>query len=68
MRERCASRARRPRESEASLQYSLGLPVTAGRVAVPAQWLRDWAVQAQITLELLAPEGPQRKETCRDHP
>ena len=46
---------------EASLHFALGLPVDGGRVAVPQQWLKDWRVQAQITLELLAPEGPQRK-------
>ena len=44
-----------------SLQYSLGLPVQDGHSAVPRQWLRDWAVQAQLVLELLTPEGPQRK-------
>ena len=40
-----------------SLQYALGLPVEGGRVAVPCQWLKDWRVQAQLALELLAPEA-----------
>ena len=53
---------------EASLQFALGLPVEGGRVAVPAQWLKDWYVQAQITLQLLDPMGRSGKERFCDHP
>ena len=44
-----------------SLRYSLTLPPTQGQVCLPQQWLKDWCVQAQITLQLLDPDGPQRK-------
>ena len=44
-----------------SLAYSLALPVEGGYSVVPRQWLTDWCVQAQLVLELLTPEGPQRK-------